>query len=217
MIELKKICKSYNNEPVLKKVDLTVADGEFVSIMGASGSGKTTLLNIIGGFLSPDSGSVLWNGEDLSTFDEKRRSVFRTRDMGFMFQSFKLISTLNAIDNVMLPALLSSLSPDIAKQRIDMLSKRLEVYDYMSKFPDQLSGGQQQRVALCRALVTSAPVVILDEPTGALDSHMQSVVMELLSDVNRNEGVTVIQVTHSPEMAEYGSRIIRLRDGEICG
>lgn len=216
MIELRNVTKSYNGERVLKGIDLTVADGEFLSVMGESGSGKSTLLNVMGGFLQPDGGSVLWNGADITAFDGRARSEMRCKGMGFVFQAFRLISTLTAEENVLLPAALASCDVREVTARLKQLFSLLGLDGAGKKYPDELSGGQQQRVAIARALICAAPVVILDEPTGALDSAMQKNVMQLLRRINA-DGVTVIQVTHSLAMAEYGSRIVRIRDGNICG
>lgn len=217
MINISSITKEYNGERVLNGVSLDICDGEFLSIMGESGSGKSTLLNIIGGFLRPDSGKVLWNGEDIFAYDEKKTSYFRSHDMGFVFQSFKLISTLTAKDNVYLPALVAKCAPAEIDKKFAEFCKALGTENIMDKYPSQLSGGQQQRVAIIRALVYSPSVIVLDEPTGALDSAMQRRVMELLSSVNKKYGTTVIQVTHSEEMAKYGTKIVHIKDGEICG
>ena len=216
MITAKNIVKSYNAEPVLKNIDLQINDGEFVSIMGESGSGKSTLLNILGGFLSPDSGKVFWNGEDVALFNANKQAQFRCTTMGFVFQSFRLIPTLKTEDNILLPA---TLGKHVSKETYDYVAelvKILKLEGVLKKYPAQLSGGQCQRAAIVRALAYKPSVIILDEPTGALDSGMEEVVMELLQRVNRQYKTTVVQVTHSEKVASYGSRIIRLKDGEIC-
>lgn len=215
MIRAENIEKSYNGEKVLKSVSLEIKKGEFVSVMGKSGSGKSTLISILGGFLSPDAGRVFWGDEDISTFDEKRMSELRSSKLGFVFQSFKLIPTLNARDNILLPA---TLGKHITRETLDYadeLSSELGISEMMVKYPDMLSGGQCQRVAIVRSLVYKPEILILDEPTGALDSEMECKVMEALSRINRTLGTTVIQVTHSQRVAEYGNRIINIRDGEV--
>ena len=217
MIELKHITHGYNNEDVIKDASLVIADGEFVSIMGASGSGKTTLVNILGGFLVPNEGQVLWDGRDIFAFNEKQKAYFRCHDMGFMFQSFRLINTLTGRENIVFPALLSHMDAQIVQKQLQKLAEDLAIVDVLDKYPTEMSGGQQQRVALARALITSPSVVIMDEPTGALDSQMQKRVMELLCRINAEQHATVIQITHSEEMANYGTRIIRIKDGKICG
>lgn len=215
MIEIDKIVKSYNSEKVLKEVSLSINDGEFVSIMGASGSGKSTLLNILGGFLMPDEGAVRHNGEDIFSFSEQKTAQHRCSNMGFVFQSFKLISTLNAEDNILLPL---SLGKKLDKEHLDYvasLTKELEIEHLLKKYPDQLSGGQCQRVAIVRALAYKPNILILDEPTGALDSIMEEKVMNLFKRVNEQLKTTIIQVTHSEKVASYGNRIIRLKDGQV--
>ena len=215
MIEARNIEKSYGSELVLKGVSLKVNKGEFVSIMGESGSGKSTLLSILGGFLAPDGGEVLWSGERADLMNEKRLAELRSTDMGFVFQSFKLIPTLNVNDNLLLPATLGKkVNKELLEYKEELL-KILKLSDMKNKFPDQLSGGQCQRVAIARSLVYRPKVIILDEPTGALDSGMEEVVMNLISKVNKEEGTTIIQVTHSMKVASYAERIITLKDGEI--
>lgn len=216
MIEIKDVVKSYGNERVLKGVSLSVADGEFISIMGESGSGKSTLLSILGGFLTADSGSVLWSGEDISGFDDEKMSRLRSSSLGFVFQSYRLIPTLNVKDNLLLTATLGKKLDSETLEYADELVKLFKLSEVMTKLPTELSGGQAQRVAIARALVYRPSIIILDEPTGALDSVMEGVVMEHLSKINRECKTTVIQVTHSKVVASYASRIIKLSDGEIC-
>lgn len=215
MIRLENIVKSYNLEKVLKGIDLTINDKEFISIMGASGSGKSTLLNILGGFLQPDSGKVFWDDKDVSTLSDKETSCLRHTSMGFVFQSFKLISTLTAFDNIILPLSLGKNLNKDSLEYVDSLIEKLSLKEIINKYPDQLSGGQCQRVAITRALCYKPSVIILDEPTGALDSVMEEKVMELLKEVNDVYKTTIIQVTHSDKVASYASRIIRLKDGQI--
>ncbi len=215
MIEIINVEKSYNKEKVLKGVSLTIEDGEFLSIMGESGSGKSTLLSIMGGFLPTDSGSVLWDGRDISTFTEKETAQLRCTKKGFVFQSFKLVSTLTAKDNILLPL---SLGKNFNKENLEyaeQLIEELNLSHVINKYPEQLSGGQCQRVAIVRALCYKPQTLILDEPTGALDSVMEEKVMHLLKKINELQNTTVIQVTHSSKVASYGGRIIRLKDGQI--
>ena len=215
MIEIKSVVKSYGNEKVLKGISLKIEEGEFVSVMGESGSGKSTLISILGGFLSADSGEVLWSGEDVSTFDDKKMSLLRTSRLGFVFQSYKLIPTLNVKDNLLLTATLGKKINSDTLEYADELIKLFKLSEVLEKYPSELSGGQAQRVAIARALVYRPKIIILDEPTGALDSVMERVVMNHLAKVNRERGTTVIQVTHSSAVASYAKRIIRLSDGEI--
>ncbi len=215
MIKAINIEKSYNGERVLFGVSLDIDDGEFVSIMGESGSGKSTLLSILGGFLDADGGKVLFDGEDISVLSERRLAQIRSSTLGFVFQSYKLIPTLNAKDNILLPAVLGGKSESETREYLEKLSKSLGIDGLLGKFPGQLSGGQCQRVAIARALLYKPRALILDEPTGALDSEMEKRVMELLREVNREFGTTIVQVTHSKTVAGYGNRIVYLKDGKI--
>jgi len=216
MIEIKNIHKSYNDEEVLKGVSLNIEDGEFVSIMGKSGSGKSTLINIIGGFLKPDSGEVLFDGRDVSKFTDDDVALFRSKETGFVFQSFQLIGTLNAYDNIVLPALLGKMPEDQIKKNVDELVKAFNLENVLKKYPSQMSGGQCQRTAIVRALAFNPKTIILDEPTGALDSKTEEDVMSVLRDYNESHGTTIIQVTHSQKVANYSKKIITIKDGEIC-
>ncbi len=215
MIATRNIEKSFNGEAVLKGIDLEICDGEFVSIMGKSGSGKSTLISIIGGFLKPDSGVVELDGHNLHALREKELSQLRCTSLGFVFQAFKLIPTLNVIDNIMLPLTLSRMASEEAYSYALSIARELGIDTMLKKFPNQLSGGQCQRVAIARALSYKPKIIILDEPTGALDTAMEKTVMELLAKINREQKTTVIQVTHSERVAAYGTRIIRIKDGII--
>lgn len=215
MIQATNIQKSYNGERVLFGVSLDIADGEFVSIMGESGSGKSTFLSVLGGFLDADGGEVLLDGEKVSSMTESRLAQIRSTTLGFVFQGYKLIPTLTARDNLLLPAVLGGKSEGELEEYLETLAKSLGIEGMLEKFPDQLSGGQCQRVAIARALLYKPKTLILDEPTGALDSAMEKRVMELLTQVNRELGTTVVQVTHSKTVAEYGTRIVYLKDGKI--
>ena len=205
----------YNGEEVLHGVSLSIEDSEFVSIMGESGSGKSTLLSIIGGFLLADSGEVLLNGESVSSMNDKDLARLRCTRLGFVFQGYKLIPTLSVRDNIMLPALLgggveSELAPYLAE-----ITEQLNISDILKKFPDELSGGQCQRVAIARALLYKPELIVLDEPTAALDSEMEAKVMSFLVKINRELGTTILQVTHSKTVSEYGKRVIYLKDGRV--
>ena len=215
MITVNNVTKSYNGELVLKGVSLEILDGEFVSIMGESGSGKSTLLGIIGGYLARDGGEVLLDGRDISALSDKELSHLRCTELGFVFQSYRLIPTLNVKDNLLLPATLAKNTGKETQIHLDHLTETLRLSDLLKKFPDQLSGGQAQRVAIARALLYKPKTLILDEPTGALDSETEGIVMRLLCEVNQTLGTTVVQVTHSKSVAEYGSRIVFLKDGKI--
>ncbi len=214
MIECLNIEKSYNGEKVLRGISLTVQDGEFVSVMGKSGSGKSTLISIMGGHLLPDTGKIIYDGTDIFSLSQDAVAKMRCTSIGFVFQNFRLIPTLNVKDNLLLPSVLAKNATKERLAYIEKLSQRLGIYEMLHKLPEELSGGQCQRAAIVRALSYQPKTVILDEPTGALDTAMEKTVMELLCELNR-EGTTVIAVTHSEAVAAYGSRIIRISDGVI--
>lgn len=215
MIVAKNIKKSYNGEEVLRGIDLKIEKGDFISIMGESGSGKSTLISILAGMLTPDEGKVLIDGVDISTMTEGQLAEKRCTDMGFVFQSYRLIDTLNVKDNLLLPTVLGKKLTKEALEYLNELCERLGISHLLAKYPSQLSGGQCQRVAIARALLYKPELIILDEPTGALDSAMETKAMELLSNVNKTLGTTIIQVTHSMRVAEYANRIINIKDGVI--
>ena len=215
MIQVKNITKGYNGEEVLHGVSLSIEKGEFVSIMGESGSGKSTLLSIIGGFLLADSGEVLLNGESISSMSEKTLAKLRCTKLGFVFQGYKLIPTLTVRDNIMLPALLGGGVESELVAYLEKITDQLEISHILKKFPDELSGGQCQRVAIARALLYKPELIVLDEPTAALDSEMEAKVMSFLVKINKELGTTVLQVTHSKTVSEYGNRLIYLKDGRV--
>lgn len=215
MLIAQDIVKKYKSQQVLRSVSLTINDGEFVSIMGESGSGKSTLLSILSGNMKADSGSVFLDGEDISEFTEKELALLRREKLGFVYQSLNLIPTLSAEDNILLPAYLAKKSKEYAKNRLVYLAEQLEITPLLKKLPDDMSGGERQRVAIARALINEPKIIMLDEPTGSLDSRTTSEVLALLSFINKEYGITVIQVTHSLEAAKTGTRIIRISDGQV--
>ena len=218
MIQIKNLHKSYpmgkDSLHVLKGLNLHIKEGEFVSIMGSSGSGKSTLLNIVGLLDEHDEGEYFLNGQLIEKLDEKKAAILRNKFLGFVFQSFNLISYKTALENVALPLYYKGES---RKQRLKIAMDYLDkvgLKDWANHLPSELSGGQKQRVAIARALVTRPKVVLADEPTGALDSTTSDSVMDLLKDINR-EGMTVFVITHEEEIAEQTDRIVRLKDGVI--
>lgn len=215
MLIAKNVKKSYNDREILKGINLEVGDGEFVSIIGESGSGKSTLLSILSGNLRPDEGTVTFDGFDISSASEKEMAKFRRGELGFVYQSLNLISTLSAEDNILLPLYLGR--EDVAEGRIKMLelAKRMGISHLLGCMPDNMSGGERQRVAIARALIHSPKIIMMDEPTGSLDSESTKEVLDLILDIHKSMGVSIIQVTHSPDAAAYADRIIHVKDGEV--
>jgi len=221
IIEAKNLCKTFKlgeiEVEVLRDINLTIESGEFASIMGPSGSGKSTLLYLIGGLDKPTSGSVKIKGSELSVMKDKDQSIMRRRDIGFIFQFYNLIPNLNVEENVMLPVLLDGKSIRNYRDRLDEILEIVGLSDRQKHTPRELSGGQQQRVAIARALINEPDIILADEPIGNLDSQTGTEVMRLLQRINREKGKTIVQVTHSKEAAEYGNRIINVRDGKVWG
>ena len=218
MIRIEKLHKSYpigkDSLHVLKGIDLHIKEGEFVSIMGSSGSGKSTLLNIVGLLDEHDEGDYYLNGQLIKNLNEKKAAILRNKFLGFIFQSFNLISYKTALENVALPLYYKGMARKERLQKALEYLEKVGLKDWANHLPNELSGGQKQRVAIARALVTKPKVVLADEPTGALDSTTTDSVMDLLKDIN-NEGMTVFVITHEEEVAEQTKRIVRLKDGLI--
>lgn len=219
LIELKNIHKTYQlgEVPVqaLKGVSLSIRDGEFVAVMGASGSGKSTLMNILGCLDTPTSGSYSLGGEDVSSLGRNSLARIRNARIGFVFQGFNLLARTPAVENVELPMLYSGIGAKERHQRAGDALKLVGLEGREHHQPHQLSGGQQQRVAIARGLVNGAPIILADEPTGNLDSVTSEEIMTLFQKLNDREEITVILVTHEPDMALYAKRIVTLRDGLI--
>ena len=207
-----------SGEKLVKAVDnisLEIKKGEFVAIIGSSGSGKTTLLHILGGLTRPDEGRVVIDGEDIYSLDEDRLTVFRRRQIGFIFQNYSLINVLKVYDNIVLPIELDGLK--VNREYINEIIKTLGLENRINFLPSQLSGGQQQRVAIARALASKPALILADEPTGNLDSQNSEEVMDLLKISQRRYNQTIVMVTHDAMMANKADRIITIEDGQIVG
>jgi putative ABC transport system ATP-binding protein len=199
---------------ILRGIDLVIPRGQFVAIMGPSGSGKSTLLGLLAGLDSATGGKILLDGEDITNLTEDRMAEVRGRKIGFVFQSFQLIPTLTAEENVLLPAELAGAGRDVTSRARELLT-RVGLVDRLDHYPVQLSGGEQQRVALARAFITRPPILLADEPTGNLDGKTGEQVLELLLELNRREGATLVMVTHDAALAAHADRVITLRDGVV--
>ena len=217
MIQIKNLNKIYRTDEIettaLNDISIGVKHGEFVAIMGPSGCGKSTLLNIIGLLDNPDSGSFLFNGQEIAHFNERQRSELRKHNIGFVFQSFNLIDELTVYENVELPLIYTGVKSDERKERVEAALDKMQIMHRRNHYPQQLSGGQQQRVAVARAVVNKPKLILADEPTGNLDSKNGSEVMELLTTLNE-QGTTIVMVTHSEHDAQFSHRIIRMLDGQ---
>lgn len=218
LIDLRNINKTYRNGDqelkVLKNINLTVEEGEFVAIMGPSGSGKSTLMNIIGMLDRPSTGEYFLENEDVANLGDKKLAKVRNNQIGFVFQQFFLLSKLNALQNVELPLIYAGVSQGSRKNLAKQYLEKVDLGTRMTHLPSELSGGQKQRVAIARALVNNPSIILADEPTGALDTKTGEQIMELLTELN-SEGKTIIMVTHEPEIAAYAKRQIVIRDGVI--
>ncbi|OAS86582.1 ABC transporter ATP-binding protein [Metabacillus litoralis] len=218
MIELTTITKSYKvgveTLVVLKDINLTIHNGEFVAIMGPSGSGKSTLMNVIGCLDNPTSGTYLLSNEDISTYKDEELAKVRNLSIGFVFQQFQLLPRLTALKNVELPMIYAGLGRKEREERAKHALDKVGLSDRINHLPNELSGGQKQRVAIARSIVNDPKIILADEPTGALDSKTSISIMEQFTELNK-EGTTVILVTHEQEVADYAKRIITVRDGSI--
>lgn len=222
MLKVHNLHKSYKSGDkylhVLKGVDLVIAQGEFVSMVGPSGAGKSTLLHLLGGLDKPTKGKVIFGETDLNRINDKKRSLIRNRRFGFVFQFYHLLPEFTVLENVMFPALASSVSTSTKKElkaKARELLQDLGLQERAQHFPNQLSGGEQQRVAIARAIINDPEIIFCDEPTGNLDSETGEHIISILKDLNETKKTTIVVVTHNKELAKVGSRILYLKDGKM--
>ena len=204
-----------NKVRVLNDLSFEIEEGEFVSLMGASGSGKSTLLYLIGGLDKPTSGKVYINDKDINKLKEKEMAKLRRKDIGFVFQFYNLVQNLTVEENIMLPVVMDGKKEKDYKDRLEKILKIIGLENKRKNLPNELSGGQQQRVSIARAIILSPKLLLADEPIGNLDSKAGKEVMDLFKQINEEEHITILQVTHSEEAAKYGNRLINLKDGKI--
>jgi putative ABC transport system ATP-binding protein len=219
LIAIRGVTKSYFSgnvkTPVLFGIDLAVPRGDFLAVMGQSGSGKSTLMNILGCLDQASGGSYLLNGVDTRTLSRAELAGIRNRTIGFVFQSFNLIKRMSVAENVALPLIYAGVGRAKARAKALEELERVGLKDYAARTPNQLSGGQQQRVAIARALVGDPPLLLADEPTGNLDTQTSDDIMEALKVLNRERGITILLVTHEPDIAAHAKRLVRLKDGRV--
>lgn len=220
LIEMKEIIKRYNigtesEIEILHGIDLKIYEGEFVAIVGESGSGKSTLMNIIGVLDKQTKGEYYLDGIDIKNANEAEMNVIRNKKIGFVFQNFNLIGRTSALRNVELPMLYAGVPAEERTKRAKELLSKVGMASRANHMPNELSGGQKQRVAIARSLVNNPSIILADEPTGALDSETSAMVMDIFNDLNKNQGKTIILITHSKEIAEQCPRIVTIKDGEI--
>ncbi|MGC8744596.1 MAG: ABC transporter ATP-binding protein [Verrucomicrobiia bacterium] len=221
LIRLENIIKVYKlgeiELQVLKGITMSIAPGELVALMGASGSGKSTLMNILGCLDRPTSGRYWLDGRDITDLSVNERARIRNKFIGFVFQNFNLLSRTSALENVLMPLTYTheNIQEKVMKERAIKLLEKVGLADRIDHFPSQLSGGQQQRVAIARALINSPRLLLADEPTGNLDSKTSVEILKMFQDLNKNEGLTILLVTHDPNVAQYAQRVIRIKDGMI--
>lgn len=215
ILQLKDISKSYGSLRVLDDINLDIYDGEIVTIVGPSGAGKTTMLQIAGTLAAPDSGSILYHGEDVSKMQDKRLSEFRNRNIGFIFQQHNLLPEFNALENVALPAMIAGVSKRDAQKRAAELLEMLGLGDRLHHKPSEMSGGECQRTAIARALICDPAVILADEPTGSLDSARRDEICDIIAGLRTRLGQTFIIVTHDPTISLIADRIVDMADGKI--
>ena len=220
LISTDKLTKEYTENllkpvRVLNNLCLSIREGDFASLMGPSGSGKSTLLNLLGLLDVPTNGKIFFDGLEISRLSRKKKAILRNISFGFIFQGFNLLKRHSVLDNVMMPLLYQKVSRKEASESARNVLEATGLIDFVERLPNQLSGGQQQRVAICRALVMKPKLILADEPTGNLDSVTARQIMKILCDLNCDQGITVVLVTHEREIAQHGNRLIKMRDGII--
>lgn len=220
ILNVDQVTKTYGKKgekryQALKGINFSVDSGEFVAIMGASGSGKTTLLNILSTLDTPTTGHVFINNDDISTLNANQMADFRSKQIGFIFQDFNLLENLTDRENIALPLTLRGISSNRVDPLVDKIATRLGIKEILDKYPAEISGGQKQRVASARALVHEPATLLADEPTGALDSKSARELLDTMEDLNKNDGVTTLMVTHDPFSASFANRILFIKDGRI--
>lgn len=222
VIEIKDVCKTYfmgggMKQDVLKNVNMTVEKGEFVAIMGPSGAGKSTFMNVLGCLDRPTSGTYILGGKEVSAMNDNEQAYIRNHMIGFVFQGFNLLMRRTLTDNVSLPLIYAN---DTTKEeRVKRAVEKLELVGlkgFTDRFPNQISGGMQQRVAIARALINNPEMILADEPTGNLDSKTSDEIMLFLQQLNREQGITIVLVTHEPDIAQYARRLVRIVDGQVA-
>lgn len=222
VIAIRDVCKTYTmaggmSQSVLKHVNLTVEKGEFVAIMGPSGAGKSTFMNILGCLDRPTSGAYLLGGKEVSAMNDDELARVRNKMLGFIFQGFNLLMRRTLVDNVALPLIYANdIAPQERKKRAESLLEMVGLKGFTDRYPNQISGGMQQRVAIARALVNDPELILADEPTGNLDSKTSDEIMLFLQKLNRERGITIVLVTHEPDVAAYAQRLVRIVDGQIA-
>ena len=219
-IQIENLFKSYSQNTfseveVIKGLNLEINSGDFLSLMGPSGSGKSTLLNLIGLLDQPNKGEIFFDGMNLTNLEHNDKARLRNNEFGFVFQGFNLLKRISILDNVALPLIYQGVERFAARERAQVLIKSTGLAGLESRLPNQISGGQQQRVAIARALIAKPKLILADEPTGNLDSKTAGEIMSMFRDLNAKSGITIILVTHEADIAEFGSRIIKMKDGRI--
>ncbi|MBM7583859.1 acetoin utilization transport system ATP-binding protein [Bacillus pakistanensis] len=201
--------------PVLKDINFTVNKGEIISIVGRSGSGKSTLLNLISGYIKPTAGSIMIKDIDVTSFNEGKWADFRLENLGFIFQSFQLIPSMTAYENIELPLVMKGIDEKDRKRKTNEMITKVGLEQFAHHYPSELSGGQQQRVSIARALVLNPPIILADEPTGSLDNETEEELLQFINKLNKDLGITFVMITHDEKVAATADRVIKIENGEL--